>query len=133
MDIPQFKLCFETLANELRLQIINSLEKGPKSVEDLADGLKAERSRVSHSLKMLLDCGYVDVRREGKHRVYALKREAIDYYKNTKGAFGMLKAAEHHMSNICQNDCKKIHYAAKQPISEVFAESKKLMQGAKND
>ena len=66
MNAAPYKLCFETLANDLRLQILHELQLGPKSVSELAQALKAEQSRVSHSLEMLRACSYVGAERQGK-------------------------------------------------------------------
>lgn len=68
-----YHLCFETLSNQLRLQILEMLSKRPMNVTELAALLHAERSRVSHSLQMLRICSYVDAKKQGKEVVYTLR------------------------------------------------------------
>ncbi len=41
--------CFRTLANPLRIRIIELLKKRPMAVSELSKQLKAERSKVSHA------------------------------------------------------------------------------------
>lgn len=64
--------CFESFSNKLRMSIIAELRKKPLSVDGLSERLGAEQSRVSHSLKTLRECGFVNVERKGKERIYSL-------------------------------------------------------------
>ena len=63
-----YHLCFETLANELRIEILRLLIEKPCSVQELSQKLDAEQSRVSHALKMLRTCSFVVVEKRGKIR-----------------------------------------------------------------
>lgn len=72
----QHQLCFETLANELRLAIVKELAAGPKNVTELAAAATAERSRVSHALQMLRDCRIVTAEKHGREMRYALNSES---------------------------------------------------------
>src|SRR3989344_6068792 len=83
-----YHLCFETLANELRLKIIDNLKEKPLSVEELSKRVGAERSTVSHSLQMLRECSYVDVEKAGKQRVYSLKSGAFEEMQEAAGSRG---------------------------------------------
>ncbi len=69
-------LCFETLANELRVQILKHLKKKPMNVNELVEHLGVERTRVSHSLQMLRECNFVIVKKLGKERIYALNKDS---------------------------------------------------------
>ncbi len=106
MNNAPHKLCFETLANDLRLQILTELERGPKSVSELAKGLNAEQSRVSHSLEMLRTCSYVDVEQKGKQRIYSLA-EAAHAHEGEKG-LAFMKLMDQHFSQCCGHECKKL-------------------------
>lgn len=81
-----------TLSNKVRLAIINELQKNPKNVTQLTSELKVHQTTVSHSLKRLLDCGFVFVERNGKERVYALNKKTIK---------PLLKLMEEHVDNYC--------------------------------
>lgn len=70
-------LFFKTIANRARLGIVNSLKERPKSVGQICKDTGYEQSLVSHNLKLLKDTGFVEVRQEGKYRVYSLERESV--------------------------------------------------------
>lgn len=107
MNSAPFKLCFETLANDLRLQILTELEKGgPKPVSELVKALHAEQSRVSHSLEMLRACSYVNVEPKGKQRIYSLSESA--HAHEGKASLSFMKLMEQHFSQCCHQECKKI-------------------------
>ena len=83
---------FSTLANPTRLAIIEKLDEGPMSVTELVDTLKQEQSMVSHNLRPLVRCKLVQVRREGKNRVYRLNKETIN---------PLLATVENHYIKYC--------------------------------
>ncbi len=103
-----YHLCFETLANDMRVKIIDNLAKGPLSVQELANHVGAERSNVSHSLKMLKECSYVQSRKEGKENVYFLLPSVIDDLNTGNSNPGLFRFMDSHIQNYCCNDCKKI-------------------------
>ncbi len=102
--VPYHK-CFDTLSNELRVQIIQDLMDSPKSVQELCNDLNAEQSHVSHSLQNLKTCNYVEVKKLGKQRIYSLKdsvREELN--EKNKNVFQM---ADYHFSHSCGGHCNK--------------------------
>ncbi|MBI2597866.1 MAG: winged helix-turn-helix transcriptional regulator [Candidatus Diapherotrites archaeon] len=103
-----YHLCFETLANELRLKIIENLKEGPLSVEELSKRVGAERSTVSHSLQMLRECSYVDVQRAGKQRVYSLRNGAFEAVEQIQGTKNIFHVIDDHIECFCNCECKKI-------------------------
>ena len=107
-----YHLCFETLANELRLKIIENLKEKPLSVEELSARVSAERSTVSHSLQMLRECSYVDVEKAGKQRVYSLKRGVFEALQENAGGKSVFSVLDSHIECFCNNDCKKIKVRA---------------------
>lgn len=72
-----YKLFFKAFSNETRFEIIKLLRKGPKYVSDICKELGFEQSRVSHNLKCLVDCGFVNAQRNGKNIVYSLDKKHI--------------------------------------------------------
>ncbi|MEW6584194.1 MAG: winged helix-turn-helix domain-containing protein, partial [Nitrospirota bacterium] len=54
-------LFFETLATDLKINIIERLREGPSGVSELSNALGHERSKVSHALLSLYECGFVQV------------------------------------------------------------------------
>ena len=72
-----YRLFFKAFSNKTRFEIIKLLRKGPKSVIEICRELKFEQSRVSHNLKCLEACGFVDARLYGKNKVYLLDKKHI--------------------------------------------------------
>lgn len=102
-----YHLCFETLANDLRIKILNELEKQPLSVQQLAKRVNAERSTVSHSLKTLKECSYVQAKKQGKEMVYFMIPNVLADL-NSANSSGKFKFMDSHIEHFCCNDCKKI-------------------------
>ncbi|MBR9692740.1 winged helix-turn-helix transcriptional regulator [Candidatus Woesearchaeota archaeon] len=104
IDVEQHMFCLETLANELRLDIIRLLNDGKAmNVNQLAEATKAERSRVSHALANLKQCKLVIVEKKGREMRYSLD-ESTPLFKQRKGnIFDMI---EEHARTQCPT-CKK--------------------------
>jgi len=89
---------FENFSNKTRMKIINSLRKGPKSVTQICKGINEEQSKVSHNLKKLTDCHFLDVERNGKKRIYSLNKDTI---------IPMLNMVSNHVKKYCCEVCTK--------------------------
>lgn len=89
-----YRLFFGTLVSEDRLKIINSLRKSPKNVGELVESLGIEQTRVSHNLKRLRHCGFVNVKQEGKYRSYSINADTIGPIMST---------IDKHMGKFCIN------------------------------
>ena len=72
-----YKLFLKAFSNKTRFEIIKLLRKGPKHVSDICKELGFEQSRVSHNLKCLVDCGFVNRKWNGKNKVYSLDKKYI--------------------------------------------------------
>ncbi len=70
-------LFFETLATKLKMGIIAELEQRPLSVNEITSRVKEERSKVSHALLSLEECGFVQAKEKGRQRVYSLNKETM--------------------------------------------------------
>ena len=90
--LKAYKLFFGTLTSNDRLMIINSLRKQSKTVGELQKELKLEQTRVSHNLKRLKKCGFVDVKIDGKYRIYKLNEQTIK---------PLMNLIDNHMKNYC--------------------------------
>ncbi len=109
LESKPYNLCFDTLANELRISILKSLSNGSKSVEEIVKETQAEQSRVSHSLKILKVCNYVEVKKKGKQHIYSLKKgltASTQVNTNSKKPLH-LAFLDYHVENFCHNECKK--------------------------
>jgi ArsR family transcriptional regulator, zinc-responsive transcriptional repressor len=76
-DYVSHKLLLRALANETRFAIISLLKEKPFSVGEICERLGFEQSRVSHNLKCLVDCGFVNAEQDGKNRIYALDDKTV--------------------------------------------------------
>ena len=63
---------FNAVAELRRRQILDVLAGGERSVNDLVAELGLAQPQVSKHLKVLREVGLVDVREEGRHRLYRL-------------------------------------------------------------
>lgn len=87
MNEWSYKLFFSAIANKTRCEIVSLLRKGSLNVTGICEKLGFEQSRVSHNLKCLVRCGFVNCAYSGKSRVYSLDHEIV----------AILKAIDHHM------------------------------------
>ena len=87
-----YKLFFGTLTSRDRLRIINLLRKNPKTVSEIQNELKIEQTILSHNLKRLRHCGFVDVEQKGKYRTYTLNRKTI---------MPLMNLIDKHMKKYC--------------------------------
>lgn len=85
---------FAALSNPTRLGIIETLMEQPKHVNQIAAELDQEQSMISHNLRQLVNCHFVDVRREGKQRIYTLNYTTID---------PLIKLIENHCRVSCMD------------------------------
>ncbi|MFH1317305.1 MAG: winged helix-turn-helix domain-containing protein [Candidatus Woesearchaeota archaeon] len=90
-------LFFETLGSRLKVDIIIKLKEKPFSVNELSKHLNQERSKVSHALKSLLECGFIKVKKIGRERIYSLNADTI---------IPLLSLVERHIKHYCKV-CKK--------------------------
>ena len=79
------------------MKIIESLMVKPKSVNDISADVKEEQSKVSHSLKKLMECNFLDVKRAGKKRIYSL---------NEKTVVPILKLVDKHVAMYGDSACE---------------------------
>jgi|TARA_B100001971_G_C18049094_1_gene461826 DNA-binding transcriptional ArsR family regulator len=87
---------FETVSARIRWEILSLLERRPMSVTEICDALKEEQSKVSHNLRNLTECHFLDVRQEGKKRIYSLNKETI---------VPLMKLVEKHVEKYCKSSC----------------------------
>lgn len=97
LDKPH-KLFFETLGNQTRWDIIHLLLKKPHRATAIAEKLGYEQSLVSHHLKRLLSCGFVNVETNGTERTYHLNKATIG---------PLLELVDKHVNQFCKKVCCK--------------------------
>jgi DNA-binding transcriptional ArsR family regulator len=80
------------------MRIIEALSLGPKSVTEICKFVNEEQSKVSHNLRKLMECNFLDVERKGKKRIYSLNKDTI---------IPILKLVEKHVRTHCREVCHK--------------------------
>jgi len=72
---------FKALAEPNRLMIVDMLSCGELCACKILEDLNITQSTLSHHMKILCDCGLVNVRRQGKWMHYSLNSENIEKMK----------------------------------------------------
>ena len=91
---------FNAVAEPRRRQILDVLAAGERPVNDLVHALGLTQPQASKHLRVLLDVGAVDVRSEGRQRLYRLNGPALkpihdwvkEYERTWSERFGELDA-----------------------------------------
>lgn len=87
-----YKVFFGTLVSENRLKILNALKSKEKNVSEIMRELDLDQTVVSHDLRRLKLCGFVNTKTNGKFRYYSLNKETIE---------PLMSLIEKHMTNHC--------------------------------
>lgn len=98
MKCPSYNLFFEIISNKTRFKIIETLTLGEKSVSEICKITNEEQSKVSHNLKKLTECHFLDVKRKGKKRIYSLNKDTVS---------PILRLVEKHVHKYCKVGCNK--------------------------
>ncbi|MDY6777201.1 MAG: metalloregulator ArsR/SmtB family transcription factor [Candidatus Nanohaloarchaea archaeon] len=93
---PKHERFLKTLANGTRFAIVLALRDGPKNVTELTEAVGKDQTTVSQNLKRLLECGFVERRKDGKQRIYSLNEETID---------PLLELIDRHTDRYCSALC----------------------------
>lgn len=73
----EFAAVGKVLGNPTRLELLDLLSQGPRSVEDLANAAAVGMSTCSTHLQTLREAGLVEPRREGKRIYYSLTGDDV--------------------------------------------------------
>jgi DNA-binding transcriptional ArsR family regulator len=68
---------FAALAEPNRFRIVELLRAGPRPVNEIGERLQLNQPQVSKHLRVLREVGAVDVRDEGRRRLYRLNGHAL--------------------------------------------------------
>jgi DNA-binding transcriptional ArsR family regulator len=68
---------FNAVAEPRRRQILDVLARGERPVNDLVAALRLSQPQVSKHLRVLREVGLVDVRDEGRRRIYRLNGHSL--------------------------------------------------------
>ncbi len=79
MDVA---LICKALGDSNRLKIVKMLSDGEKCGCKLLEAFQITQPTLSHHMKILCECGLVDVRKEGKWSHYSLNCETLSQFKD---------------------------------------------------
>ncbi len=97
MKCHAYNTFFETISSRIRLRILELLQARAMSVTEICKAVGEEQSKVSHNLKCLKDCHFLDVRKQGKKRIYLLNKETI---------VPLMKLVDKHVKKYCGKECR---------------------------
>lgn len=94
-----YKEFFKTLGNETRIAILLELKNnGRMNVSELTKAIEVDQSTISHNLKRLEQCHFVEVKPSGQERFYELNKVTINK---------LLKIIDEHVDRYCKKACCK--------------------------
>ena len=97
-----YDLCFGTLADDLRLKIMNYLSSNSMTVKQLSELTGAERSTVSHSIKMLKTCKHVTSEKKGKNIMYSVNPSGLFGIRKSESLISMIDSHIDHNCEVCE-------------------------------
>ena len=98
MRCGSYNTFFEVIASKIRMKILELLMKESLCVGDICSRLGEEQSKISHNLKKLADCNFVEVTQEGKNRIYSLNKDTI---------LPLMQLVDKHTKKYCCKNCCK--------------------------
>ena len=80
---------FRALADPTRRALFERLREGPKSVGELGSGLPVSQPAVSQHLRVLRGAQLVEVRQQGKRRIYRFNPAGLDAIRRFVDSFSV--------------------------------------------
>lgn len=97
MIYTSFDSFFSVLGSKQRVKILQLLNKeGEQGVSSISTKLKIEQSAVSHDMKRLLLYHFVEVRQDGKERIYSINKKTIQ---------PLFNLIQKHVETYCVEKC----------------------------
>jgi len=87
MDLDEISLICKALADSSRLNIVKLLTEGEKCGCELLEQLQIGQPTLSHHMKVLSECGLVQVRKSAKWSYYSLNCEKWIAFRDSIDAF----------------------------------------------
>lgn len=81
MNEIEIALICKALGDSNRLKIVRMLSNGEKCACKLLEAFEITQPTLSHHMKILCDCGLVNVRKDGKWSYYFINSETLGLFK----------------------------------------------------
>ena len=75
-------LLFKAVGDETRLKILEMVSCGELCACEILESFQISQSTLSYHMKLLTDCGLVNVRRDGKRMLYSIQPEQVQAVSN---------------------------------------------------
>ncbi len=96
MNEIEIALICKALGDPNRLKIIRMLSNGEKCACKLLEAFEITQPTLSHHMKILCDCGLVNVRKDGKWSHYSINCKTL----------GLFKSFISSLECICEGECE---------------------------
>lgn len=80
-DFEENYKIIKALSDVNRMMIINNLSGGELCACKLLEKFNITQPTLSHHMKILLECGLIDSRKEGKWTHYSLNKEKVEKFQ----------------------------------------------------
>lgn len=98
---------FNAVAEPRRREILNFIALQERPVGEIVDSLEMEQPSVSKHLRVLLEVGLVNVRRDGRRMLYRTNAEALRPLHDWTGTFE--RFWRHQLSRVKERAERKSH------------------------
>lgn len=117
---------FQAIADPTRRQIIHSLAGKPQNLNSLSEQFDMTRQAVSLHIKILAECGLIQIRQQGRERVCTAKLSALKEVHSWTEQYrvfwsGKLEA----LKMLVENDPAPAQKKAKSSHSSTFKSKRK--------
>jgi DNA-binding transcriptional ArsR family regulator len=69
---------FQAIADPTRRQIINLVARQPQNLNAIAGEFDVSRQAISLHIKILVECGLIDIKKQGRERVCEVKLQQLE-------------------------------------------------------
>lgn len=88
-DSKKFVKIAKALADENRFKIFTTIsEKGEIACKEITSMIKLTQPTISHHLKVLMESGLIDYRKEGQWSYFFVNKDVIDEYISSLAKYG---------------------------------------------
>lgn len=78
MEYKKLAACFKAMGDETRVQIVDMLKGGKMCACKILERFKISQPTLSYHMKMLVDCGLVEVEKEGTWSYYTANIKVLN-------------------------------------------------------
>lgn len=100
---------FQAIADPTRRQIIGMVAQKPQNVNSLAEKFDVTRQAVSLHIKILIECGLIEIKKQGRERICEARLDSlsevsawVEQYKTFWT--GRFAALENHLETLKSKD-----------------------------